>query len=177
MDNEDDQDLWDFVTKDAKPIERQKPLGDEENPVPKTFKEVKQSVYRERGPNVVVKNTPEAGVGLDHKTAEKLRKGQMLIEGRLDLHGMTQIQAREALEGFILRAQLGGKRCVLVITGKGAGVNGRRDPLSPGQGVLKQNVPLWLEEGLLRPVVLKCVKARPRDGGEGALYVLLRRQR
>ena len=114
---------------------------------------------------------------VDRRTADRLRKGQMEIEARVDLHGLRQDQAQLSLQRFIRSAYASGKRCVLVITGKGAGVDGKRDPLNSGYGVIKQNVPIWLYEGDLRTIVLKHVQAQPKDGGSGALYVLLRRQR
>jgi len=93
----------------------------------------------------------------------------MTIEGRLDLHGMTRERAHHALKAFLFRAHDRGARCVLVVTGKGTG----RD----GGGVLRRDVPHWLNQAGLRHFVLGIAHAQPRDGGEGALYVLLKRRR
>jgi DNA-nicking Smr family endonuclease len=109
-----------------------------------------------------------AASGLDRRSAEKLRRGELRLEARLDLHGMTQDEAHRALAGFVVRAQEAGKRCILVITGKGSGERG---------GVLRAAVPRWLGEAPLRGRVLATAPAQPRDGGAGALYVLLRRRR
>jgi DNA-nicking Smr family endonuclease len=109
-----------------------------------------------------------AATGLDRRSAEKLRRGELRLEGRLDLHGMTQDEAHYALTGFLVRAQEAGKRCVLVITGKGSAERG---------GVLRAAVPRWLGEAPHRGRVLATAPAQPRDGGAGALYVLLRRRR
>lgn len=106
---------------------------------------------------------------VDTRTLDRLRRGQLRPEGRLDLHGMTQAQAHGALDGFIPRAREAGKRCVIVITGKGS--------VSAGGGVLRNAVPGWLNAPSLRPLVLAFAEAIPRDGGAGALYVLLRRKR
>lgn len=106
--------------------------------------------------------------GVDRRTAERLRRGQLEIEARLDLHGMTQAAAHAALNRFVASAYAAGRRCILVITGKGA-----RD----GTGVLRQAVPRWLNEAPLRPAIIAIARAQPRDGGDGALYVLLKRQR
>jgi DNA-nicking Smr family endonuclease len=103
--------------------------------------------------------------GIDRATAERLKRGQLAIEARLDLHGMTQEEAHRALAGFIVRSRGGGRRCILVITGRGVA----------GGGVLRGAVPRWLAEPLLRPHLLAIAPAQPRDGGGGALYVLLRR--
>ncbi len=106
---------------------------------------------------------------VDARTVERLRRGQLRPEARLDLHGMTQAEAHRALERFIPRARDAGRRCVIVITGKGS--------VSSGGGVLRNAVPGWLNAPALRPAVLACAEAIPRDGGGGALYVLLRRMR
>jgi DNA-nicking Smr family endonuclease len=113
--------------------------------------------------------TPAApGPGLDRRSAQRLKRGQMAIEARLDLHGMTQAEAHDALQRFIARAQEGGRRAVLIVTGKGG-----RD----GAGVLRRAVPRWLAEAGCRARVLAVEEARPMHGGAGALYVLLRRKR
>jgi len=113
---------------------------------------------------------PGAAPGIDRATAEKLRRGRLPIEARLDLHGMTEAEAHRALLAFVLGAWRRDLRSLLVITGKGG-----RAPGSPG--VLKRAVPRWLNEAALRPAVLAFAAAQPRDGGAGALYLLLRRRR
>ncbi len=110
---------------------------------------------------------PRLAPGIDKRTAERFRKGQREIEGRLDLHGMTQDAAWRRLVSTIERAHRDGKRALLVITGKG----------SSGGGVLRTTVPRWLTEAPLKPLVLAHAPAQPKDGGSGALYVLLRRKR
>ena len=107
--------------------------------------------------------------GLDKRTGERLKRGKLPIEGRLDLHGMTQVEAHQALSGFISGQRVAGKRCVIVITGKGS--------YRGGGGVLKDAVPRWLNEPALRDHILAFNHAQPRHGGAGALYVLLRRMR
>lgn len=115
--------------------------------------------------------SPGAMAGLDRRTAERIRRGKLPLEGRIDLHGLRQDEAHRVLAGFIDRSHREGKRAVLVITGKGTS---RRDS---GGGVLKANVPRWLNEPRLRPMVLSFHPARQQHGGDGALYVLLRRRR
>ena len=106
--------------------------------------------------------------GLDKRTMVKLRRGQFRIEGEIDLHRFTQEQAHSALDGFLAAAQTAGRCCVLVITGKGLRSDG---PV----GVLRHAVPHWLNLPPNRARVLAFCHATPADGGEGALYVLLRR--
>lgn len=105
--------------------------------------------------------------GLDRRTAERLRKGEIAIERRIDLHGMTQDDAHVALDRFVRQAWKNGLRMLLVITGKGSG----------GEGVLRRGVPRWLASGEHAARILKVETAQTRHGGGGAFYVLLRRQR
>ena len=105
--------------------------------------------------------------GLDRRSADRLRRGRLPIDGRLDLHGMTQAAAAERLVEFIAGAQSAGKRCVLVITGKGLA----------GGGILREQVPRWLNQPPNRGRVLAFDYAQAQHGGMGALYVLLKRQR
>jgi DNA-nicking Smr family endonuclease len=107
--------------------------------------------------------------GIDRANAERLKRGLHPIEARLDLHGMSQVEAHRALAAFVRGSHNSGRRCVLVITGRGFGPS--------GPGVLKLAVPRWLEEPGLRRQILAIAPAQPRDGGVGALYVLLRRNR
>lgn len=105
--------------------------------------------------------------GVDHRTAQRFKRGRMDIDGRIDLHGMGQEAAHIALIRFISGSASAGLRCVLVITGQG----------ERGQGVLKKMVPRWLNDETLRPMVLSFSQAQVEHGGYGALYVLLRRNR
>jgi len=109
------------------------------------------------------------GGGLDKRTSARLRRGQIPIDSRVDLHGLTQAEAKEFLGQALAIAQGRGHRCVLVITGKGL----RRE----GGGVLKAKLPHWLAEAKIRPLILANEPARPQHGGGGATYVLLRRLR
>jgi DNA-nicking Smr family endonuclease len=106
--------------------------------------------------------------GLDKNTAERLRKGAMAIDASLDLHGLTQEVAHAALIRFVNGSAQLGRRCLLVVTGKG-----NRE----GAGILRTQVPRWLNEPALRSLILAFAYAQPKHGGEGALYVLLKRQR
>ena len=101
----------------------------------------------------------------------------MDIEATLDLHGMTQAEAHRALGGFLHRSQGAGKRTVRVITGKGGGKDLDSKRAGPGRGVLRDAVPRWLNEGPNRRMIKAFSHAAPTDGGEGALYLLLKRKR
>lgn len=112
----------------------------------------------------------EAGVfaGLDKRTAQRLKRGQLAIEARLDLHRLTQDEAHRALIHFIGEAAAQGKRTALVITGKGLRASGE-------VGVLRTMVPRWLNQSPLRPKIVAFCEAAPKDGGSGALYLRLRK--
>ncbi len=122
--------------------------------------------------------------GLGQSNVRKLRSGRISIEARLDLHGMRQGEAHGALRHFLFASQQRGLRWVIVITGKGGrslrsennedyfdGLGRQVEP-----GVLRRNVPRWLQEPDLRPIVIGFQTAAPQHGGEGALYVNLRRR-
>ena len=106
--------------------------------------------------------------GLDKRTAQRLRRGRINVEAQLDLHGFKQDEAHMALNRFLTQSSNVGRRCVLVITGKGA--------LSQGGGVLRKMVPLWLNENTNRKFVLSFTYSTPADGGTGAIYILLKRK-
>ncbi len=113
-------------------------------------------------------------IGLDRRQKHRLARGTEPIDSRIDLHGKTQSEAHMALLGFLRHAQAQGARYVLVITGKGrvtgAGQHGEH-------GVLRRQVPMWLRLPEFRVHVLAVEDAHAAHGGEGALYVRLRRAR
>ncbi len=129
--------------------------------------EVRPSVSRNQG---------KSARDLDKRTAMRLNRGQLDIEGRIDLHGYGVRQAQDALNRFILNAYAHGKRCVLVITGKGHVVlDEEREAETPG--LLRRRLPHWVHEAPLDQIVLSIAQASAQHGGGGAYYVLLRRKR
>ncbi len=111
----------------------------------------------------------EASVqGFDANVMRKLRAGDFSVDANLDLHGLTRDAAKPAVEGFIQKARITGHRCVLIVTGRGLH---SADELP----VLKQGVQQWLTRGRTAKQVLGFCSARQKDGGAGAIYVLLRR--
>ncbi len=105
--------------------------------------------------------------GLDGNTARKLTRGELAPSAKLDLHGLTEAAAHRALAAFLLAAHHRGDRLVLVVTGKGAADKPR--------GVLKRMVPRWLDEAPLAKLIADKRWSHIRHGGEGALYVYLRK--
>jgi len=118
----------------------------------------------------VVPLVVDAPQGTDRRTAQRLKRGKLEIDARLDLHGYSLAAGHTRLLEFLRATQAHGGRCVLVVTGKGG-----RDRGAPGK--LKTAVPEWLNEPLFRPLVLSVTHAQPKDGGTGALYILLRKAR
>lgn len=145
------------------------------SPPPRAVLE-ENSFFRESLVPSVRQNVP----GLDRNTSEKLRKGHMVIDGRADLHGLTRKEAHAKLRSFLGSAHRNGKRCVLVITGKGSSMEKTDDASFMGggrKGVLREEVPKWLAASDLRRLILDYRVAQGKHGGSGALYVLLKRAR
>jgi DNA-nicking Smr family endonuclease len=153
--------LWRAAMRDVKPLSESGWPPEAARPAPAP----QESPSRRAAPPAtkLPALAPGAAPGLDRRRAERLKRGQIALEARLDLHGLTQQEAHQALAGFIARSHARGLRAVLVITGR--------------SGVLRAAVPRWLNEGAIRPHLLAFTQAQPRDGGAGALYLLLRRKR
>lgn len=122
-------------------------------------------------------NTSIKGVSpnMDRKNFQRLIRGKLEIDGRLDLHGLTQEQAKIMLRTKLLQAYERGKRLILVITGKG---KMRKDEFNRDVvGILRQNVPIWLRQLPLSSIILEVTSAQQHHGGDGAFYVYLRKNR
>jgi DNA-nicking Smr family endonuclease len=116
---------------------------------------------------------PVSRAPLGRKLKKRVARGSHAIDGRLDLHGFTQAEAHNALLHFLRTRQARGARLVLIITGKGF-----RGDMSVGErGVLKRMVPMWLRLPEFRDYVIGFESAAVGHGGEGALYVTLRKSR
>lgn len=177
----EDQALWRLVTRDIKPIEKPRPASTAKQAGPQKRKAQTSpgnaAAFCAEIPappmTSALRQERPVNAGLDRRSAQRLRRGQMEIEARLDLHGLSQARAHDALRRFLLDSYKSGRRCVLVITGKGRkSADGEQEP-----GILRRRVPDWLGEPGLAEIVLRAEPAQPRDGGSGALYILLRRQR
>ena len=178
----EDRDLWQHVTSDTQPLKKREPpprrdTGEEvpsETPPSRPGKKASAPpatpvVRPVRRPAPAPELEHGTIAGVDRRTAERLKRGQMAIEATLDLHGHTQAAAERELSGFLAEAQRAGRRCVLVITGKGT--------TKEAGGVLRAQVPRWLNQPHNRARILAFAHAQPKHGGHGALYVLLRKSR
>ncbi|MCT4576754.1 Smr/MutS family protein [Donghicola sp.] len=117
-----------------------------------------------------------APLNMHKKTHSQMKRGKLMPDARIDLHGMTLAQAHPALVGFVMRNHAAGHRLVLVITGKGK-VKETDSPIPERIGALRHQVPMWLQMSPLSHLVLQVRQAHLRHGGGGAYYVYLRRTR
>jgi DNA-nicking Smr family endonuclease len=160
--SEEDRALWESVAKQVKPLRKRRaskpsvaPAEADTNVAPK--------------PVASPRHATPAPIG--RRERSHLSRGRKEIDARLDLHGMTQTRAHRALFGFLQRAHHDGLTFVLIITGKGKiGAESER-------GVLRRQVPQWLGLPEFRSLVVGFEEAHIGHGGEGALYVRVRRSR
>ncbi|SRR5581483_6301833 len=176
--HDSDAELWERVARSARPLEKTRVAAKPVMPKPaRSLKpdDITPSVKPETGPKPRPA-PPARGEALDRGTARKLERGALAVEARLDLHGMRQKEAHSALRRFLKSAQGKGYRHVLVITGKGTEPDaGRSFFAGEERGVLRQAVPHWLAAPELAHIVVSFSPAPRRLGGEGALYVRLRK--
>ena len=176
MTNKDEQNnkLWSDAVKDVIPLKKNNNTED------KTSEKANQKINKPYAHNPQKPDTrPQTSnsTEIDKRTAQRLKRGQIPLEGKLDLHGMTQNEAYDTLQSFIPNAYNQGKRCILVITGKGSRKENHGPLFHQRTGILKEKTPEWLTTPPLNQYILKIQTARPQHGGDGALYVLLRRKR
>ena len=122
----------------------------------------------------LAKTPPPPLAPIERRLKRELQRGRAEIDAALDLHGLTQAEAHQALRGFLRHSQARGARLVIVVTGKGGGPFD--EPGTGERGVLRRVTPHWLREADLRSVVLGFEEAGRAHGGAGALYVRLRRR-
>ena len=171
---DDEHALWRGITRSVAPLKRRRmPAKPDAAPSAETKSKTAGSTRLHATPArlAAAPKGPPPLMPIDRRTRQRLARGTESIDARLDLHGRTQAQAHEALLRFLRRVQHDGARTVLVITGKGGG------DAAGDRGVLKRQVPFWLGLPEFRSYVLGIEDAHVGHGGEGALYVRLRRAR
>lgn len=174
--SEDERALWESVAKQTKPL-RKKPRSTEApaNAIDAELPAAKKAVAQS-GPLASAKIAPAPRpeppplAPLGRRERSQLSRGRKEIDARLDLHGMTQTRAHRALASFLQRAHRDGLTFVLVITGKGRAAGPESE-----RGILRRQVPLWLGLPEFRSLVVGFEEAHIGHGGEGALYVRVRR--
>jgi len=175
---EEEAELWREITKNVKPLTlknnpSQTSLSSSASSYPKKYQHQQKLLI----PNALMDSSPVKPAfqhgkapGLDRKTQTRMRRGQVRLDGRLDLHGMTRAEAYRVLLKFVETAYNEGRQSILVITGKGLTRDGEI-------GVLRRAVPAWLNEAPMNAWIKGFDHAARQHGGEGALYVLIRRKR
>jgi DNA-nicking Smr family endonuclease len=165
--SDDEQHIWRQVARSVVPLRRAKALEAVDHAAPQPAPRPRAA---STAPPVAAAHpvAPPRLAPIDRRARQKLARGRDAIDARIDLHGLTQAQAHAALRRFLHNAQAADARYVLVVTGKG------RDP---DHGVLRRQVPLWLGLPEFRTLVVGFDTAHIGHGGEGALYVQVRRRR
>jgi DNA-nicking Smr family endonuclease len=174
----DEHALWSRITSSIAPLRRRRPQpaaeieaeGIEAKPVKPAKPAPAAPAAPTPAPRAIAR--PPGLAPIDRRLKQKLARGREAIDRSIDLHGLTQAEAHAALVRFLRIARAEGARLVLVITGKG----GRSDDFTVDRGVLRRQVPLWLRSAELRDTVIGFDWAHAAHGGEGALYVRIRKR-
>jgi DNA-nicking Smr family endonuclease len=176
--SDDERVLWREVTRSIAPLPRRRAKIEREGielaaakllePSPKRSVSSTKPAVRKIAPSVPA---PPPLMPIERRLKQRLARGAQSIDARIDLHGRSQDQAHAALLRFVQKCQANGAKLVLVITGKGASTG----DFGSERGVLKRQVPLWLQLPEFRSYVLAIEEAHSAHGGAGALYVRLRR--
>jgi DNA-nicking Smr family endonuclease len=180
--SEEEQALWRGFSRSIKPLRRLRAVAPERAVEVAAADERKSpptagmpgAFPRAKAPAEALRPKTPPLAPLDRRLKQRVSRGREAIDRRIDLHGYTQVQAHSRLLAFLQRAQRDGARLALVVTGKGVARGERRDA---ERGVLRRQVPIWLSLPEFRPFVLGFEVAHVGHGGEGALYVRLRRAR
>jgi DNA-nicking Smr family endonuclease len=181
--SEEERTLWESVARQTKPLRKKTRAAkapaaspDAQAPAlakpPASPKPRPRAAIIVRAPKPEVTPAPPPLAPLGRRERSQLSRGRKEIDARLDLHGMTQTRAHRALSSFLQRAHSEGLTFVLVITGKGRATEGESE-----RGVLRRQVPQWLSLPEFRSLVVGFEEAHIGHGGEGALYVRIRRSR
>lgn len=177
--SQEDRRLWQLYTRNIKStgVERG-PAGEPRTPQPFKINALKQAP-RQKFAKPSVSNF-DSLKNNDSNWGKKLKGGKVRPDGKIDLHGMTCVEAHDKLYHYLERAQRSQKRVILVVTGKGGPkktgyADFRYTDFENSRGVLRREVPLWLSSGAMRHMIVSFEDARQSDGGTGALYVVLKR--
>lgn len=169
----DDRIVWESVARTVQPLHARQDISANLEDMEKVFAAIAGETVQQASVVRTVDKTakepaqPKSLNPIDRRTHRKISKGHLSIDGRIDLHGLTQHEAYSLLQNFIEMAQFRGYRHILIITGKGRS--------SGSDGVLRQIVPHWLATAPFRLYVSAIEDAARHHGGGGALYVKLRR--
>ena len=177
--SEDERALWRGFARGVRPLRRhaRDELASDEldvapDPAARGIAQQPPSIRKEQSKERSPAKPPPAGLSqFDRRLRQRVARGHAEIDVRLDLHGMTQRRAHTALLHFLNQAQARDAKIALVVTGKGSG-----GPTGIERGVLRRQVPLWLALPEFRRFIVSFEQAHGSHGGEGALYLRLRRR-
>ncbi len=172
--DEEDELFWQETVKDINPTPVVNTVEDKPQPQI-TVKNHRQYAVKQEF-STYSKNLDDMEYGgIDKNTLNKFKREEFRIEAVLDLHGYKEDDAFEKVEDFITSCYNQGKRCVVVVTGKG-NIHQNDDIYAP-KGVLKRQTPQWLNMSRIRSMILVFKNPSEKHGGKGALYILLRRNK
>lgn len=178
-----DQDAWQQVAQQARPLKKANVVPQPLAPLPKVYKPegagaaaYAKAEAKQKAPLPHGRHSEKPAPQMDKRLKQRFQRGELPIDARLDLHGLTLANAERALSKLIRDCVAQQKRCLLVITGKGTSRDIETGPFQ-GRGVLRAWLPEYLKRGPWRDQILGVAPARQEMGGAGAFYVLLRRQR
>lgn len=173
--NPEDMKIWRYVTRNVHPLKDfspRHPAEDQTSDDPPPRAHNPPAAVSDSSKQVAARALQPLALGsmvdMDRRTAQRFKGGEMAVDGRIDLHGLSLDQAHGALTAFMRGAYARGARCVVVVTGKGKG---------DSVGKIRKEMPHWLNQAPLRSMIVAVTEARPGQGGTGALYVLLKRKR
>jgi DNA-nicking Smr family endonuclease len=172
--SDDERALWKGFARAVTPLRRDESGGDADESDSALHQAGRETALPRAGSGrgVSKPQQPAALAPFDRRLRARLARGHTAIDARLDLHGMTQQQAHAALLRFLHQAQTKDVRLALIVTGKGIG----KAAAGSERGVLRRQVPLWLGLPEFRRFVVSFQEAHLSHGGEGALYLRLRRR-
>lgn len=164
--------LWRAATSDVKRIHQKSPPIPETPPVSVHPRSKSKGDIPLIGIIALETNRPsrtpdKSSFQLDSGLKKRFERGDLPLDGTLDLHGLTLEQAHRRFVRFVMEHIRSGSRFLLVVTGKGVG----------GEGLIRKNLPMWCDADDLKGHILQRSVARPHHGGSGACYLLLRRQK
>jgi DNA-nicking Smr family endonuclease len=169
--SDEDRALWDRLSQSVRPLRRGPAASDAASSELAIEAQKKPMPGRPQAPVSPPPAKPQPALApLEERTRRRLARGLAEVDARIDLHGMRQERAFNALVAFLRKAQARGDRFVLVVTGKGRASE-------DGRGILRESVPAWLARPDLRNLIVGWEQASRRHGGAGALYVRVRRRR
>lgn len=168
-----DDEVWEEFTQSIKPIKKDN-IVSYKKPIEIKINEDNQYVRLD-----TKNNLDNLSIGstdnIDRSTAKKFTSNKFKVEATLDLHGYTEDKAYNSVTCFIKDSYISGKRCVIIVTGKG--YKQETDDIYSSKGILREKVPQWLNNSDLRPFILSITHPDEKLGGRGALYILLKRKK